>query len=39
VKQFPGALIAGMTGFDEKQYFKAAAGATNAPEVDFGGNG
>jgi LemA protein len=39
VKQFPGALIAGMTGFSEKQYFKAAAGATNAPEVDFGGNG
>jgi LemA protein len=39
VKQFPGALIAGMTGFDEKQYFKAAAGATEAPEVDFGGNG
>jgi LemA protein len=39
VKQFPSALIAGMTGFDEKQYFKAAAGATNAPEVDFGGNG
>jgi LemA protein len=39
VKQFPGALIAGMTGFDEKQYFKAAAGATDAPEVDFGGNG
>jgi LemA protein len=39
VKQFPVALIAGMTGFDEKQYFKAAAGAMNAPEVDFGGNG
>jgi LemA protein len=39
VKQFPGALIAGMTGFDEKQYFKAAPGATEAPEVDFGGNG
>jgi LemA protein len=39
VKQFPGALIAGMTGFDEKPYFKAAAGATEAPEVDFGGNG
>jgi LemA protein len=39
VKQFPGALIAGMTGFDEKQYFKAAAGATETPEVDFGGNG
>jgi LemA protein len=39
VKQFPGALIAGMTGFDEKQYFKAAAGVTEAPEVDFGGNG
>jgi LemA protein len=39
VKQFPGALIAGMTGFDEKQYFKAAPRATEAPEVDFGGNG
>lgn len=39
VKQFPGALIAGMTGFDEKEYFKADPKAAEAPEVDFGGNG
>lgn len=39
VKQFPGALIAGMTGFDEKDYFTADPKAAEAPEVDFGGNG
>jgi LemA protein len=39
VKQFPGALIAGMTGFDEKEYFTADPKAAEAPEVDFGGNG
>lgn len=38
VKQFPGVLIARMTGFDEKQYFKADPRATEAPKVDFGGN-
>lgn len=39
VKQFPGALIAGMTGFDEKEYFTADPKAAEAPEVDFGGTG
>lgn len=39
VKQFPGALIAGITGFDEKEYFTADPKAAEAPEVDFGGIG
>ncbi|SDM55445.1 LemA family protein [Bacillus sp. OK048] len=39
VKQFPGALIAGMTGFDQKEYFTANPKAAEAPQVDFGGNG
>uniref|UniRef100_UPI00406C80E4 LemA family protein n=1 Tax=Neobacillus sp. FSL H8-0543 TaxID=2954672 RepID=UPI00406C80E4 len=38
VKRFPGALIAGITGFDEKEYFNADPKAAEAPEVDFGGN-
>jgi LemA protein len=39
IKRFPGAVIAGMTGFDEKEYFTADSKAAEAPEVDFGGNG
>lgn len=39
VKRFPGALVAGMTGFDPKEYFKADPRAETAPNVDFGGNG
>ena len=39
VKRFPGAIIAGITGFDEKEYFKADPKAGEAPKVDFGGNG
>jgi LemA protein len=39
IKRFPGALIAGMTGFDEKEYFTADPKAAEAPEVNFGGNG
>jgi LemA protein len=39
VKQFPGAIIAGITGFDEKDYFNADPKAAEAPEVDFRGNG
>jgi LemA protein len=39
IKQFPGAIIAGITGFDEKDYFTADPKAAEAPEVDFGGNG
>lgn len=38
VKSFPGIVVAGITGFDEKEYFKADPKAEVAPEVDFGGN-
>ncbi|WP_374725441.1 LemA family protein [Neobacillus drentensis] len=38
IKSFPGAMIAGITGFDEKEYFKADPSAQEAPKVDFGGN-
>jgi LemA protein len=34
-QRFPAALIAGMMGFKEKAYFKAAAGADQAPAVKF----
>ena len=37
VKRFPGSLMAGIFGFDEKEYFKAEAGAQKAPKVDFEG--
>lgn len=36
VKRFPGKLVASIFGFDEKEYFKAEAGAETAPDVDFG---
>ncbi len=36
VRRFPGSLVAGIFGFDKKEYFKAAAGAEEAPKVDFG---
>lgn len=39
VKQFPGRLVSAIFGFDEKEYFKADAGAKEAPKVDFEGNG
>jgi LemA protein len=39
IKRFPGAIIAGSTGFDKKEYFKAEPKAVEAPKVDFGGNG
>ena len=39
VKRFPGSIIAGIGGFDEKEYFKADPKAEEAPKVDFGGNG
>ncbi|TCN27717.1 LemA family protein [Mesobacillus foraminis] len=39
VKRFPGALVAGITGFDEKVYFKADPRSQEAPNVDFGGQG
>ncbi len=35
VKSFPKNIIAGMFGFDEKEYFEAVEGAENAPEVNF----
>lgn len=39
VKRFPGNLMAGMFGFEQKQYFKAAAGADKAPSIDFSQSG
>jgi len=35
IKRFPTNIIAGMFGFREKQYFKAAAEAQTAPKVKF----
>ncbi|NUN10382.1 MAG: LemA family protein [Ignavibacteriaceae bacterium] len=35
IKRFPAVVIAGIFGFHEKQYFQAAAGAENAPKVEF----
>lgn len=39
VKRMPGAIIANMFGFDEKEQFKAAEGAETAPTVDFNSDG
>ncbi len=39
VKRFPGNLMAGMFGFEQKEYFKAAAGAEQAPSIDFSQSG
>lgn len=38
VRRFPGNLIAGMFGFDAKEYFEAANGAETAPSVNFDTN-
>jgi LemA protein len=35
VKRFPGNLLAGMFGFDEKAYYKAEPGSEKAPDVNF----
>ncbi|WP_313467723.1 LemA family protein [Carnobacterium sp.] len=35
VRRFPGSIIANMTGFEKKPYFKAVEGAETAPEVNF----
>jgi len=35
IRQFPGAIVAGFSGFTEKQYFKAREGSDQAPEVKF----
>ncbi|WP_155590065.1 LemA family protein [Lysinibacillus cavernae] len=39
VKRFPGNIIAGMFGFEQKEYFKAAAGADKVPSIDFSQSG
>jgi LemA protein len=35
IKRFPTRIFAGMFGFDEKGYFKSAAGTEEAPTVEF----
>ncbi|HVT46117.1 MAG TPA: LemA family protein [Thermoanaerobaculia bacterium] len=35
VRRFPASIIARITGFQQKEYFKATAGAEQAPDVDF----
>ena len=35
IKQFPKMILANMFGFKEKQYFKSAEGAQEAPKVEF----
>ena len=35
IVRFPKNLIAGMFGFEKADYFEAAAGAENVPQVDF----
>jgi len=36
IRRFPANIVAGMFGFDKRAYFEAAAGADEAPTVDFG---
>ncbi len=36
IKVFPGNIIAGMFGFSEKQYYQAAEGAMNTPQLGTG---
>jgi LemA protein len=38
IKRFPANMLANMYGFEEKGYFKAAAGTEQAPTVDFSDN-
>lgn len=35
IQVFPGAMVANLTGFDEKGFFESAAGSETAPEVSF----
>lgn len=35
VRQFPAVIIAGMTGFEPREFFEAAVGAEEAPTVEF----
>lgn len=36
IKAFPGVIVAMITGYQEKAFFKAAEGSEKAPTVDFG---
>jgi LemA protein len=35
IRRFPASLVANMSGFKPKAYFKGVAGSTQAPQVDF----
>ncbi|PKE13200.1 LemA family protein [Macrococcoides caseolyticum] len=35
VKRFPGSIVAGLFGFEKKEFFKADSAAKDAPNVDF----
>ncbi|WP_282929935.1 LemA family protein [Anaerococcus sp. Marseille-Q7828] len=35
IKKFPTNIIAGITGYDQAEYFQASEGSENAPTVDF----
>ncbi|RAI79233.1 LemA family protein [Macrococcoides caseolyticum subsp. hominis] len=35
VKRFPGSIVAGLFGFEKKEFFKAESAAKDAPNVDF----
>ncbi len=35
IRKFPASMVAGITGFGKKGYFKAATGSETAPEVSF----
>lgn len=35
IRRFPNSIVAGIFGFDQKQYYKAAEGAKEVPKVDF----
>lgn len=39
IKRFPNSFLAGIFGFDERSYFKAAEGAETAPQVDINPEG
>ncbi len=35
IRKFPNSLIAGLFGFEQKEYFQASSGAQNVPNVEF----
>ncbi|UBH07968.1 LemA family protein [Macrococcus armenti] len=35
VKRFPGSIVAGLFGFEKKEFFKAESAAKDAPKIDF----